>query len=65
MRIVAIQQDASIRPTMHRKPQLGTRDHISLFDRGILSADALCPELSNVVQVERPIYTPSPYLITV
>ena len=29
------------------------REGISLFDRGLLSADALCPELSNVVNIER------------
>jgi hypothetical protein len=53
MRLLAIQQDPEVRPVMHKKPQLGAKDHISMYDRGIISADSLCPELSNAVSIER------------
>ena len=53
MRLVAIQQHPDLKPVMHRKQDLKAREGISLFDRGLLSADALCPELSNVVNIVR------------
>ena len=53
MRLVAIQQHPDLKPVMHRKQDLKAREGISLFDRGLLSADALCPELSNVVNIQR------------
>ncbi len=43
---------SQILQVMHRKQNTFIKESTSMFDRGILSADALCPELSNAVLVQ-------------
>lgn len=52
VRLLAVNQDPDLRPVMHRRPDLGARDHVSLFDRGMIFADSLCPELASAVVFE-------------
>lgn len=54
IRIVVVQQNPDVKPIMHRRPAMGVRDHVSLYDRGLLNADSLCPELASAVVFERP-----------